>query len=530
MNLNSPEIDKLARLVEEATRAGKKTVGRFVEPARGTLDRAKSSRHHIIFGRRGSGKTSLLQKAYSDLTVFRKPASYVDLETFKGHTYPDVLLSVLISSISEFETWLKSAGTYSVKKASFWNTLFGRTPTGPPIDKKQRESVSEKAMNIRLRLEQLLHAQDGAEISTKKNQTDTHEKTDQGLLGFDAGPIQGKASDKLVVSKGKSTEVQEKLQRSKIQYLHQYIMEFRKLFSDIAALGNGDAYLFLDDLYHIRKEDQASVLDYFHRIAKNTGVWIKVGTIRHRTDHYRHGNPPTGMKLGDDADEVDLDLTLEKYDLAKGFLNRILGGLLQEAGIQAHSDILTDGAIDRLVLASGGVARDFLTIFRRSIDCARESGDEEHDHRIGAEDVNRASGEHDGSKRDELRRDTAEDSGELESAFGIIRDFCLDEANANCFLVERDVLPDRRFIIDELVDLKMLHHVHSRVTVSDHRGKVFVGYMLDLSQYAGDRKRRGLNMIEFWNESARDALRRTGLIFELSRLSPPSAAQPVERN
>ena len=30
----------------------------------------------------------------------------------------------------------------------------------------------------------------------------------------------------------------------------------------------GDSFLFLDDMYHIRKVDQPNVIDYFHRIAK----------------------------------------------------------------------------------------------------------------------------------------------------------------------------------------------------------------------------------------------------------------------
>jgi hypothetical protein len=97
--LNTVQIDRLMTLVEEATRAAKGPPKRFIEPARGTLDRAKSRRHHIVFGRRGSGKTSLLRKASSDLTLQRIPTAFIDLETFKGHRYPDVLLSILIETL-----------------------------------------------------------------------------------------------------------------------------------------------------------------------------------------------------------------------------------------------------------------------------------------------------------------------------------------------------------------------------------------------------------------------------------------------
>jgi hypothetical protein len=83
----------------------------FIEPTPGVLDKAKNKRHHIIFGRRGSGKSSLLRKVAADLTITRTPIAYVDLEQFKGHSYPDVLISVLINTLMEFKKWLDTAAT-----------------------------------------------------------------------------------------------------------------------------------------------------------------------------------------------------------------------------------------------------------------------------------------------------------------------------------------------------------------------------------------------------------------------------------
>jgi hypothetical protein len=144
-------------------------------------------------------------------------------------------------------------------------------------------------------------------------------------------------------------------------------MRYKALFARMAELAEGPTFLLLDDLYHIQLNDQSQVLDYFHRIAKGSNLWIKVGTIRHRSRWYVFGHPPYGIKLGDDAEEIDLDVTLEKYDLTKRFLLKILENFARSCGLQLD-EFLTDGARDRLVLASGGVARDFLTIFRRGLD------------------------------------------------------------------------------------------------------------------------------------------------------------------
>lgn len=136
------KMAQLMTLVEEAARSTKEGVKHFVEPAPGTLRRAISKRHHIVFGRRGSGKSSLLRKAAADLTIDRRPIAYVNLEGFKGHSYPDVLLSVLISTLSEFKIWMDSAAIHPSTRTSFWETLFGTTPTRGSFNRKEAEKLS----------------------------------------------------------------------------------------------------------------------------------------------------------------------------------------------------------------------------------------------------------------------------------------------------------------------------------------------------------------------------------------------------
>jgi hypothetical protein len=140
--LNSEQVEKLARLVDESIRASREGVKHFVEPTPGVLAKAKSKRHNIIFGRRGSGKSSLLQKVANDLTIDRTPIAFVDLETFKQHSYPDVLLSILIKSLTEVKAWLDTAATNPASKTSFWQKLFGSTPSRPGFNKAQTRALS----------------------------------------------------------------------------------------------------------------------------------------------------------------------------------------------------------------------------------------------------------------------------------------------------------------------------------------------------------------------------------------------------
>ncbi|HEU4759784.1 MAG TPA: hypothetical protein VFT91_07360 [Dehalococcoidia bacterium] len=512
--LASSEVDKLAIAVEESARAANVSNPRFVEPARGTLDRAKARRHHIVFGRRGAGKTSLLAKGAADLTTDRRPIAFVNLETFKGLSYPDVLLSVLIKSLGEFKKWFETAATAPASKTTFWTGLFGSQPRRPPLDKRTVNKLINQIDKQIRELQPELHSADSAHVT----QTVEHGQEDSAALEGGAktaiGPVSVGIKGTLGAKDHYRSQVTEESRRLKVEFLHRHVIDYQNLFAQVADCSKGDAYLFLDDLYHIRKSDQPDVVDYFHRIAKGNRLWLKIGTIRHRTEWYRHSDPPVGLKLGDDADEIDLDLTLENYRLTKDFLTHVLDGIASGVGFRRVEDVLAPAAVDRLVLASGGVARDFLALFRRSIDVARERGGGSRGPRIGVEDVNQAAGKCDAAKRDELKRDTPEERGSVEGAFEAVKTFCLEGANTNCFVMRKDRTDIGAGLIHELVDLRLLHLVQSRVTVSGRKGQLFVAYMLDLGQYTGERKRRGLEMIPFWQRKGTERLRRASLIYE----------------
>lgn len=516
--IESEAADKLASVLEEATRSTREGVKYFIEPAQGTLSRAVSRRHHIIFGRRGSGKSSLLNKILAEFNLSRFPTAYVDLETFKGHSYPDVLVSILLKTLSAYREWLNTTAIIPATKKSFWQRLFGSPPKTKAHDKKTAQTLVVIIDGLTKRLDELLMEPDEAERAEKASRRE-QEGTSGHIKGSLSSPVAVTAKSELAANRQaeQAFETSQTYKSRKIEYLHRRILELKDLFEKLSQYTNGPAYLLLDDLYHIKPSDQAQVIDYFHRITKGTDTWLKIGTIRHRTSWYIPGRPPIGIKLGDDADEIDLDVTLEKYDLTKAFLLRILEQFCREQGIKL-AELLSDGARDRLVLASGGVARDFLTLVRRSIDVARQrlaSGDEFRGERISAEDVNKAAGELDSFKQEEFEADTFGDEiGPLTGFFDRIRDFCLETTNSSCILIDKDFVGPAVENIGQLVDLKFLHHVRGRVTVRDRPKKIFDAYMLDISQYSGERKRRNFDIIEFWGREGGEKLRRSRLIFE----------------
>jgi hypothetical protein len=179
--LDTSEVESLVTLVEEAARSTAEGVKRFVEPAQGTLRRATNKRHHMIFGRRGSGKSRLLRKAAADLTIDRRPIAYGDLEAFKAHSYPDVLLSILISTFREFENWLRTAAIHPAHKTTFWQWLFGTKPQRPPFNRKQAEQLANELRSQVSELEGQLHSADN--ISTSSTIRESSESNSGSELG-----------------------------------------------------------------------------------------------------------------------------------------------------------------------------------------------------------------------------------------------------------------------------------------------------------------------------------------------------------
>ena len=513
--LNTPEVDELLVLCEEVMRATPEGANRFIEPAPGVLARAKSQQHNIVFGRRGSGKSSLLRKTAADLTVDRRPISFVDMETFKGHSYPDVLISVLIKSLQEFEHWLATAATTPATKTTFWKKLFGTQPKRPPFNKTKTIELNARLKSIIAELEIQLRSPESAtkviKHATSIDQSSGIELEVNASVGGIGGKTKGQSSAKSLANK----EEQSTYVSHKVEYLHQNILLFQRFFKDLSTLSDGPSYLILDDLYHIRRSDQAKVIDYFHRAAKGNGMWLKIGTIKHRSQWYQHSDPPIGMKLGDDAREINLDISLEKFETLREFLKKILSNLLAEKSTLIIKDLINTTALDRLIIASRGVTRDFVGILSNAIAQARNRPAGDHrGTKISAEDVNLASGEYDPNKREEFKLDTAEDRAQLELAFNDLVNFCTATSKCNVFLIAQKLTGPTRDSVDQLIDLRLIHPVKSRVTLKRGAvGELFEAYMLDLSQYTAARKVHQFLMVDLSAPDKDELIRKSSLIY-----------------
>ncbi|MCO7204677.1 hypothetical protein NH287_14395 [Microbacterium sp. CnD16-F] len=280
-------------------------------------------------------------------------------------------------------------------------------------------------------------------------------------------------------------------------------------------------FVFLDDFYYLERKQQPLVLDLLHGIVRDVNAWLKIASIRHLTRWWQ-ASPPMGLQSGQDAELIDLDITLQDPSLAKKFLEGVLFEFAKRAHISSLSQVFRSEALDRLVIASGAVPRDFLVLATSAISRARRR---EKALLVGVQDVNQAAGDAGAAKKQELEEDMASNVGSAErtmTTLGKVRSFCLEEKGFTYFLVdlrEREERASAYTLLTDLMDVRLLHLVDASVSDAHEAGRKYEAYMLDLSEYSGSRLKHRLTVLDFVDGKFQSKQTRTGTKPRIARTS-----------
>ena len=143
---------------------------------------------------------------------------------------------------------------------------------------------------------------------------------------------------------------------------------------------------------------------------------------------------------------------------------------------------------ERLVLAAGGVPRDFLSLLLEALS-PKPVGEE----KIGKDDVRQLSLGVFQRRIAELKDDSEQqDQDTLLKGIHAITTFCL-EKKENVFLVPDQALQEQnglRELLNRLLDYRIIHSVGIALTHKSNPG-TFAAYMLDIGAYAKYRKLEG---------------------------------------
>jgi energy-coupling factor transporter ATP-binding protein EcfA2 len=497
--LADDQLVKLLPALAEAARAETNTATRFVAPRTGILEETAARHHQFVFGRRGVGKSTLLRKIESLGPDAHGEVIFVDIETLRGRPYPDVLIELLIELLVALER-------------RFDDKV-------PRIDlNRSRRQAREGLRKLIRTLRRLLDEPQVAERVIQELHTRKRAWHLEGEADLNQGLARTRTGGEVEGSRSRDEARKSHVEESKMDGLLSAAVLIR------AALANaqkhfeeGTILIVLDDFYHIPYDAQPDVLAYLHQIVKNRGIYLKICGVRHRIQPFVEDDPPRGLQLGQDAGVISLDITLERFTAAQAFLERVLSGICDRLEIKLN-DLISEGGRQRLVLGSGGVARDYLSLTARALRIAneRDANPSRPHNRISAEDVNEAAADLSAQKQDDLRLDAGKDADKLRMRLDDIVKFCLDVNETNVFLVEGPTLEEEDWgkEIQGLADLRLVHQIGNlSVQTGSYRGRRFVGFTLDLSNYTGTRSER-IKQIEFWTATGKQGIRRAAFVYE----------------
>ena len=379
---------------------------------------AITPRHHLIFGRRGTGKTALMLEAKRRVESKGYLTSWINIHTHSRESAERIFVWICLDVCEQMQIF------YS-----------------------QKENIP-RSLTL---------------ISKLRDDTDS-------LLA------------------------KQEISADEVGRLVPYMQRIIRRFADTSAT---QFYIFLDDLHYLPSAEQPKLLDLVHSAVRDSDAWLKVTGIRHLTRWFR-AKPPLGLQTGHDADHIDLDVTLEKPSQAKTFLEEVFLSYAQHVEISSLSSILSSKALDRLVLASGAVPRDYLTLSANAINQARTR---EKARVVGVQDVGRSASQIAEVKISELEEDGASTEGMSNRIKGLdqILRFC-KEKNCTFFRIDfrdRDDHSEEYRIIRELMDGRLIHLVRASLSDIREQGRKYEVYMLDLSQFSSERFKLRIKTLDF---------------------------------
>jgi hypothetical protein len=426
-------VDELVRLIASHSRSSLARPSlEYIQNGQAHLSRLISSRHCLVYGRRGAGKTSLLVEGRRTVESQGGVPVWLNMQPYRGYSagamvtaFARVLLEEIVASLEGL--------------------------TGAESDLLNR---------FRATMDRL-------------KSLDDHEQDSPAWL-----PV----------------EVNERLQ-------------------EFAAATGQRTFVFVDDFYLFPRDLQPFVLEGMHGCTRDSDTWLKIASVKHLTRAWDSATQ-SGLESPHDVEEIDLDVTLQDPGAATAFLVQVLESYAARAGIASLSGVFHRRALDRLVLASGAVPRDYLVLANRA---SSESRRRANARVVGIEDVNRAAGRASAEKLRELDEDLAAQSADAAITLGALsslRAFCLDRPGSEPWTYFRvsfrskETRQEEYGLLTRLLEVRMIHMLDPSISDPKRAGTRFEVYMLDLSEYSGQRLRRGVHVLNF--EGGRLTAQKTG--------------------
>lgn len=513
MDILSQELSSLLDVIENVRR--RKIVDKdyseiiYIDPL-SYVSKLKIQNNHVISGRRGCGKTTIMLASMND----RKDYTPITIEcqTHRRDTYEEIIIKFIVKILENIENVLRATDN-----ESFIDKIKGSST------KKQIKEFQNMLSSIIESLNQLKIMPNSIQYKTKikENHLETNEQNQKKGIelngSLDMGYMFNKIGTKVnllsniafsnIINKSNTTQTSVEMELEQVneirkeKLLDDLIETIAFMFNQYKTITKKEIGLYLDDFYQISLDKQVKVIQYFHDIYKNCedkSFCFKICTLPNRLK-INYDNENT-LSLKDDFSSINLDRNLSNIDATKDYLLQIVSSLNKDLSIKPRDieQLFSNReSLINLIIGSGGIPRDFLIMFADVVSAVRANNESKITKSTIYSVVNTMRIDKD--ENIEFDADITMDM--IHSAKQEIEDEIVNKKSTNVFLFSHNEADDKLALMKNLVNSRYLHIIKDNTSSENKKKEVFTAYLVDMSFYTnGKKKKRNFNDKPFWEK------------------------------
>ena len=483
----------------------------YIDNSDYNLRKMKKSNNNIIEARRGCGKTTLMLKS-----IFENPNCICitqDCQILKDYSYSKIIIGLLTTINNGIINELSKQLTELKKEKKFF-VFYKKNKEIKAIKSliEKSNSIGQKFYDINKLPDELVF--EYANSTSNESKNDLNMETSARLNMNSSLELQysqdfTKLNSKLNASIdfiAKQNLEEKEAKSTQLKYVGSQKITKNDLLEDLKLLfivfikmayekTNKGMYLYLDDFYMINKNLHPTILKYFHDLYKVTkkGVFcFKIVTLPSSLQ-LNLGRDKT-FSVKDDYSLIQLDYDLSNLDQIQAHLFEIIKSLSKTDISKSEFESLfsDDKTLKELIIATGGIPRDFMKAFGEAVRIANRNSH----NTIYKKDIYEVVKNLKEDKDRNIEIDSELSPESIEIAINELIDSLENKFKTNVILYPIDLAEKHEHLLKNLVNLRYLHLIKDKV--SSRNKKNYRAYLIDMTFYATGNMSKNIEFCEFW--------------------------------
>lgn len=529
-NLTFPEVDKLLDQIELIKRRKIKDHDRhinYIDPLN-HVKTLKNPVNHLIIGRRGAGKTSLLIKVIEEIKKTNGLVTIVDMQGKQRQSSDLPLVEVLLNLFTDLKENLENEKGWEPYLSRKTKTKYYKLKSlyYGIVNKEIWENKSvefDKLFNqitsILKRLELIKSTPDGAQIKIVKSNKEKQQSFTMfkvfGNLTADSkylNIVNASASleSSYTVSKESENNTENNIEfsvnYSKQEALDELKEDGIKCIESFYKTIKRPVFLILDDFYQIPINNQPYIFQFLHDINKETSEMAfsyKACLVPNRFKLNEESNKILSHR--DDFSTINLDREFCELDANKDLLFKILCGIDPTLGFTTAriNKLFNDvTVINDCIRASGALPRYFLDVFSHMVKFSIAENQTKI-HRMVLSQVVRELKK---SKDELITEEAYLPVDHIRTLCSIIEEEVVHGLHTNAILYPQISFKRNEHILNTLINLGYVHRIKESIMVDKiHYIPLFIDMLFTHTK--SDKMPKHFKDVKFWEKDGKGLLK-----------------------